>query len=67
MFIRFDESHADLEGTLMELPPIGMPHYPQEQDPVRAGQGGCKSCSCPGYIPDKPNYCKCGHHFSQHK
>ena len=37
-----------------------------ERIPLFAGQGACKSCDCPGYKPAKPNYCQCGHHFSQH-
>jgi hypothetical protein len=37
-----------------------------ERTPLYAGHGACKSCNCSGYIPAKPNYCKCGHHFSQH-
>ena len=66
MFIRFDESHANLEDALLERPPQPLP-YDTQQDPIKAGQGNCKSCDCLGYRPDKPNYCLCGHHFSQHK
>ena len=66
MFIRFDETRTDLKGEVMECPPQSVPHDPQE-DPIKAGQGSCRSCGCTGYRPDKPNYCGCGHHFSQHK
>lgn len=67
MFIRVKESHADFEGTLVEIPQSA-PHDPHVPDPIKAGQGRCRSCDCTGYRPDKDNkgYCKCGHHFSQH-
>ena len=67
MLIDFEERHAELDEPLVEPSPKHSPHDPLERDPVRAGHGACKSCNCPGYIPDKPNYCTCGHHFSQHK
>jgi len=67
MHIRFDESHARFKGTLGELPPKGTPHDPEEQSYLIAGHGSCRSCSCAGYVPDKPNYCRCGHSYSQHR
>jgi hypothetical protein len=40
--------------------------FDSNEDPVKAGHGSCKSCDCTGYRAAKPNYCQCGHHFSQH-
>lgn len=66
MFARFDENHAKFKGRLVDLPSKGVPHGPQEQNPVIAGHGRCRSCDCKGYRPDGPGYCKCGHHYDQH-
>ena len=68
MLIQFDENDTGLDDTVVELPQLIAPHSAQERCTVTAGQGKCKSCDdCRGYRPDKPNYCKCGHHFSQHQ
>lgn len=33
-----------------------------------SGHGACESCGCKGYRPGKrESYCKCDHHFYQHK
>ena len=34
-----------------------------------AGEGGCRACSCKGFVPNNPknNYCKnCEHHYDRH-
>ena len=42
--------------------------FDSNEDPLEAGRnfGSCRLCGCSGYIPDKPNLCKCGHLKSQH-
>lgn len=57
----FGSESVFVDTPLRYLPVI----YPVS--PVKAGFGNCKSCGCMGYKPSKPNYCECGHHFSQHK
>ena len=66
MFIRFNENNMDVSDYLTAYP-TPMSDQIQEKAPFEAGFGGCKSCNCRGYEPEKPNYCKCGHHFSQHR
>lgn len=67
MYVRFDESCTDLDSILVELPQQPVSPDPQEEDPIKAGYGSCRSCGCTGYKPGKPSYCECGHHFSQHR
>lgn len=36
---------------------------------VEANSGGCRSCNCRGYIPNRPpnDWCSnCGHHWNNH-
>jgi hypothetical protein len=69
MFVRFDENYARFKGTLVELPPKGMPYDSQEQEPIHLGGGACKACDCRGFRKRKEDdgYCKCGHAYSQHE
>ena len=71
MFL-FDDSPAILKNKPLkvELPPKGMSHDQQEQDPIVAGHGRCRSCDCTGYKPNNKGegrYCVCGHHYDQHR
>ena len=66
MFFQVDARCPDIAKTPAEHPPRYLPLTPRA-NPFRAGFGICKSCTCPGYKPAKPNFCECGHHFSQHK
>ena len=62
-----DVSRPRARRQFSELPAYCTPPGTHERVPLFAGHGACKSCDdCRGYIPLKPNYCKCGHHFSQH-
>ena len=42
-----------------------------ELQPITAGYGHCKSCTCTGFVGEggsKTTYiCQCGHHFTQHR
>lgn len=69
MFRQLDGGHSTFEGTLIKIPPNGMPHDPQEHIPVIAGYGSCRSCSCSGYVRDNSGSarCECKHSFSQHR
>lgn len=69
MLVRFEGSHVILNGTLVELPlSKSMTHDPQQQNPITAGFGSCKNCSCPGYKRGRDNFCsECGHHFNLHR
>ena len=54
------ESSADRPG-----------YDPEEETPVKAGNGSCMSCypTCKGYRPGPNSYCStpgCGHSFSMH-
>ena len=66
MIVESDKSFPRLNQTPFKFPGRCSLGTPLERVPLFAGQGKCKSCNCPGYMPDKPSYCKCGHHFSQH-
>lgn len=66
MLVGTEMNRLRTRRLLSELPANGTLPETHERVPVFAGHGACKSCDCRGYIPLKPNYCKCGHHFSQH-
>lgn len=37
-------------------------------NPVFAGTGACRSCSCRGFVEGRSKYvCECGHAYNQHK
>ena len=67
MLVHLDETEEKLVDATDCIPAGLAPCDHFEHEVVIAGFGACTSCECRGYIPAKENYCKCGHHFRQHK
>jgi len=60
------QSNYPSDGIGIAVVDLESDEYLAPFEPI-AGWGACKSCDCAGYVRKKPDICRCGHHFSQHR